>query len=169
MQQTTPAKPWYKELWFWLLVSPMLTLLVSVPIMLTTAFKGADDRVLDNYYKEGRMINHRFEEQKLASLLNLHGDIVVDLDTGLLQIIFKSPINVPEISVEFSHPAKKELDWTQTIKLTGPDRYSGSVDEVAGRWYVVLTGEHQGQVWRIPTEIVIEPSGRSSQSFRAEF
>lgn len=168
MQQTNPVKPWYKELWFWLLVSPMLTLLVSVPIMLTTAFKGADDRVLDNYYKEGRMINHRFEEQKLASLLNLHGDIVVDQEAGLLQVNFKSPINVPEITLEFSHPAKKELDWTQTLKLTGPERYSAPINDAAGRWYVLLTGKHQDKTWRIPSEIVIEPSGRTRQPFKAE-
>lgn len=168
MQQSTPAKPWYKELWFWLLISPMLTLLVSVPIMLTTAFKGADDRVLDNYYKEGRMINHRFEEQKLAVLLNLHGEVAVDQKTRELWVSFKSPINVPQITLAFSHPAKKELDWTVDLTLTGPERYRAALPQVSGRWYLLLTGQHQEQTWRIPSEIIIEPNGQTRQPFKAE-
>lgn len=168
MQSVNNAKPWFKELWFWLLISPMLTLLVSVPIMLTTAFKGADDRVLDNYYKEGRMINHRFEEQKLAALLNLQGAISVNPSTQELSVLFKTPMNAPTITLEFSHPAAKERDFIVELSLTSPEHYWGMLPKVSGRWYVLLTGKHQDRLWRIPAEITIEAEGRTEQSFIAE-
>lgn len=158
------AKPWFRELWFWLLISPMLTLIVTVPIMITTAFKGADDRVLDNYYKEGRMINHRFEEQALAVKLNIAGVIAFDWQTGELWFEANQSLSGMKLVVEFSHPAQANLDFVLPLIQVDSRRFRADlVPMEKSRWYFTLQGlmpgqedtqEHKSQqVWRVPGEV----------------
>lgn len=155
---TEQAKPWFKELWFWLLISPMLTLIVSVPIMVTTAFKGADDRVLDDYYKEGRMINHRFEEQTLAFELGISGVIEFDWVVGELSFTANQELDSASIDVQLSHPADAAQDLTMTLRKTSATRYRADIDSLSrGRWYLSVQGivqqGEQERAWRIVDEI----------------
>lgn len=141
MNTQTVAKPWYKETWFWLLISPMLTLIVTIPIMITTAFKGADDRVLDNYYKEGRMINHRFEELALAVELNIGGLLKLDWQTGELWFESNQALEGASIQVDFSHPARADLDFSLPLKAVDATRFRADLSVMQkGRWYFVLQG-----------------------------
>ena len=158
MNTLSPAKPWYKELWFWLLISPMLTLIVSVPVMITTAFKGADDRVLDKYYKEGRMINHRFEEHALAVELGVGGTVQVDWAVGELWFLSTEVLPSNSLDIQFSHPANADKDFTLTLKQVSPKRYRADLVQLErGRWYISLLGvvSDNGveKKWRIPSDI----------------
>ncbi|HEY7773543.1 MAG TPA: FixH family protein [Marinagarivorans sp.] len=169
---TEQAKSWYKELWFWLLISPMLTLFVSVPIMLTTAFKGADDRVLDNYYKEGRMINHRFEEQALAFELGISGVIEFDWVIGELSFTSSQALTSPSIDVQFSHPAEAAQDFTITLRRMSPTRYRADLESLSrGRWYLSVRGtvaatgaDQESRAWRIPDEINLADADASNRT-----
>lgn len=175
MNTLSSAKPWYKELWFWLLVSPMLTLVVSVPVMLTTAFKGADDRVLDNYYKEGRMINHRFEEHALAVQLGVTGVLAFDWTVGELWFTAEKPLTSNNLDLYFSHPANANKDFSLTLKQVSPNRYRADLDGMErGRWYISLQGtvNHEGveSHWRIPSDVNlanVDASNRTSKELIA--
>ncbi len=154
------AKPWYRELWFWLLVSPMLTLIVTVPIMITTAFKGADDRVLDNYYKEGRMINNRFEEQALAVNLKMGGVIVFDWQTGELWFNANQDIAKTHLLVAFSHPANAALDFSLPLKQVDARRFRADLTSMQkGRWYFALQGTLQEALAPQPLKATPTPAG----------
>ena len=147
------AKPWYRQLWFWLLISPMLTLIVSVPIMLTTAFKGADDRVIDDYYKEGRMINNHFESLTLAVDLNIGGNLHVDWQTGEVWFVANQPLADDALALNFSHPAKVEFDFAVELRSVDNTRYRGDLPSMQkGRWYMSLQGAYLGAPWRIASE-----------------
>ena len=173
------AKPWFRELWFWLLISPMLTLIVTVPIMITTAFKGADDRVLDNYYKEGRMINHRFEEQALAVSLNIAGVMEFDWQTGELWFEANQTLSNMNLVVEFSHPAYANLDFVLPLKSVDSRRFRADlVPMEKSRWYFTLQGAMKAEdstkdnstkdnsakdnsltkIWRVPGEVNLADS-----------
>ena len=154
MTTEVAAKPWYKETWFWLLISPMLTLIVSVPIMLTTAFKGADDRVLDDYYKEGRMINNRFEAKALALEHDITASIEFDWVTGEAWLNANQPLPSDSLRLFFSHPAKADLDFSLTLKQVSAQRYRADIPSMArGRWYLELEGDIEGETWRISDEV----------------
>jgi hypothetical protein len=155
-------KPWYRELWFWLLVAPLLTLLVSVPIMLITAFKGADNRVVDNYYHEGRMINHRFEEQALAVELGISGQLGFDWASGEVWFISNKLLDVPALNLLFSHPSRANQDFQVVLYNVGERRYRADLSSMSkGRWYIALQGIDPSQTplkpWRLLAEINIAP------------
>ncbi|WP_054113839.1 FixH family protein [Marinagarivorans algicola] len=154
------AKPWYREVWFWLLVSPMLTLIVTVPIMITTAFNGADDRVLDNYYKEGRMINHRFEEQALAVKLKIGGVITFDWQTGELWFNANQAISKTQLVVAFSHPADAALDFSLPLKQVDTQRFRADLTSMQkGRWYFALQGTLEEALAPQPLKATPAPAG----------
>lgn len=157
------AKPWYKELWFWLLISPMLTLIVTVPIMLTTAFKGADDRVIDDYYKEGRMINNRFEAQALALTRGISGQLDFDWTVGEVWFVANTSLSEASLNLGFSHPAKAELDFSLTLKKASAKRYRADLPSMyKGRWYIYLEGgltDGEGEkVWRLSETVNLTDS-----------
>ena len=65
--------PWYKQFWAWFILTPLIVVvLVWIPF-LTIVVKNADDTVIDNYYKEGRMINQRADQDRRAQTLGLAG------------------------------------------------------------------------------------------------
>ncbi|WP_280522441.1 FixH family protein [Cellvibrio mixtus] len=76
------AKPWYREFWFWFVFSPLIYIIIMCSITVTIALKGADDVIVDNYYKEGRMINQALEQDQRARDLGLSGDLRFDRTTG---------------------------------------------------------------------------------------
>ncbi len=161
-----PSARAYREPWFWLLLSPMLTLIVSVPIMLTTAFRDADDRVLDDYYKEGRMINSRFETEILASQLGIAGEVMIDRALQEVWFITTPTLDIPTIELQLSHPAKAAWDHTLTLKQTTPGRFRAELPTLHGdRWYLMLLGQaptqalpdgETGRRWRLHAEVRLD-------------
>ena len=154
---TDIAKPWYKELWFWLLISPMLTLIVTIPMMITTAFKGADDRVIDDYYKEGRMINNRFDAQRIAFALNLKGELVFDWLSGELWFTANQALPDEILTLLFSHPAKKKFDFSLVLRRVDDFRYRVDLPSMQrSHWYLSLEGLHDDAVWRITADAELD-------------
>ncbi len=150
---TDIAKPWYRELWFWLLISPMLTLIVTIPLMISTAFKGADDRVIDDYYKEGRMINHRFEAQRMAVALNIRADIVFDWESGELWLTVNQSLPDETLTLLFSHPAKAKFDFSLLLRRVDELRYRVDLPSMQrSHWYLSLEGLSNAKVWRISAD-----------------
>ncbi|HSX84641.1 MAG TPA: FixH family protein, partial [Cellvibrio sp.] len=76
------VKPWYRQFWFWFVFSPLIYIIIMCSVTVTIALKGADDVIIDNYYKEGRMINQALEQDKRAQELGLSGELRFDRATG---------------------------------------------------------------------------------------
>ena len=57
MKTEQDVKPFYRKFWFWFVFTPLIVVVCVSLTMVTVAFRHADDVVIDNYYKEGRMIN----------------------------------------------------------------------------------------------------------------
>ncbi|AQT60137.1 FixH family protein [Cellvibrio sp. PSBB023] len=138
------AKPWYREFWFWFVFSPLIYIIIMCSITVTIALKGADDVIVDNYYKEGRMINQALEQDQRARDLGLSGDLRFDRTTGEVALsIANAPSDaglMPDsLLLMMGHPVKEEKDQLIHLKAIGPGEYRGELlTKPEYSWYLTL-------------------------------
>jgi hypothetical protein len=158
------AKPWYREFWFWFVFSPLIYIMIMCSITVTIALKGADDVIVDNYYKEGRMINQALEQDQRARELNLTGDLRFDRTTGEVALsIANAPADInlmPDtILLMMGHPVKEEKDQLILMKVIAPGEYRGELQaEPDYSWYLTLypisdINQRKGAAWSLSGEI----------------
>ena len=139
-----PSKPWHKEPWAWFVLAPLITVVISCTVTVTIAVTNADDRVVDNYYKEGRLINDRMEEDLAAARLDLSAQVIVDQVLGELIVrLQKTDEDYPEqLFLEVSHPLVKEFDQQYVLQHIARGQYQTEIDEAFQyRWYLRLRPE----------------------------
>lgn len=135
-------KPWYRQFWAWFILSPLIAVVVVSSITVSIAVINADDRVVDNYYKEGRAINMRLDQDLLAISLGIKARLTFDtLSDDLILILNSKSEDLPEfLLLELSHPAHSERDHKLLLTRTAANQYNTELsDEVLNsRWYLRL-------------------------------
>ena len=106
-------KPWYREFWVWFILAPLILVVIVSSITITIAVRYADDRVVDKYYKEGRMINMRHDEDQLARQLGISAELHFDRSVDELTLRLSGPAEVypDRLTLELGHPARAEGEW----------------------------------------------------------
>lgn len=138
------VKPWYREFWFWFVFAPLIYIMIMCSITVTIALKGADDVIIDNYYKEGRMINQALEQDRRARDLGLTAGLTFDRTTGEvllnLNAVQLDPSALPEnLLLMMGHPVKEEKDQLIQLKTIAPGKYRGELlTEPQYGWYLTL-------------------------------
>ncbi len=138
------SKPWYRQFWFWFVFSPLIYIVIMCSVTVTIALKGADDVIIDNYYKEGRMINQALEQDRRAQDLGLSGDLSFDRTSGEISLtIANAPADstlMPEqLLLMMGHPVKAAKDQLITLVAIAPGKYRGElVSEPDYSWYLTL-------------------------------
>lgn len=146
MNDTTEVivKPWYREFWFWFVFSPLIYIIIMCSITVTIALKGADDVIIDNYYKEGRMINQALEQDKRAQELGLSGDLSFDRTSGEVLLTIANPpadatLMPEQLLLMMGHPVKAAKDQLITLTAIAPGHYRGELlSEPDYSWYLTL-------------------------------
>lgn len=146
MNETTEeiVKPWYRQFWFWFVFSPLIYIVIMCSVTVTIALKGADDVIIDNYYKEGRMINQALEQDKRAQELGLSGELSFDRTIGEISLTIANPPTdatlMPEqLLLMMGHPVKAAKDQLITLTAIAPGKYRGElVTEPDYSWYLTL-------------------------------
>lgn len=142
-------QPWYKQFWAWFILSPLIVVVIVSSITVTIAVKGADDRVIDNYYKEGRMINMRLDEDLLAKSMGITATLVFDdeIDELSLRLQQNTPVFPELLQLELSHPIQAELDYVVKLRRVASNQYAAELppQPLRNRWYLRLlpTAEDQ--------------------------
>ena len=141
-QMNEDLKPWYRQFWAWFILSPLITVVVVSSITVSIAVINADDRVVDNYYKEGRAINMRLDQDLLAISLDINAQLRFDTISDDLVLILNAQTGaLPEyLLLELSHPAQVERDHKLLLTRTAANQYNAELsDEVLNsRWYLRL-------------------------------
>lgn len=163
-EEITPA---YREPWFWMVVSPLILVVAVCSVLITYAYTGKDDRVVDDYYQQGRLINKQFESEKKAAELGIRG--VLNFDFTAAEVVAKVESLEPlkEFNLLFSHPSYARNDHSITLEQYAPNHYRAELDQkYMGRWYLILTSESEsGDIWRVATEA--DFNGLESVAFSA--
>ncbi|MEL7400293.1 MAG: FixH family protein, partial [Pseudomonadota bacterium] len=124
-------------------------------------YKQADDVVIDNYYKKGRMINQRIEEDRVAKEAELGADLRFDMMSAevLLELSATDASVLPEtVMLHLDHPVEADFDTQIVLHNIAPGRYRADLDKpLAHRWYVRLmpkvNAENAGKFWRLVGEM----------------
>lgn len=168
MNNISEKNPAWREPWFWAVFSPLILVAMVCSVLVTFAVRGADDRVYDDYYKQGRMINNQFEAENAAIAYKVKGNIEFKFDHQLVSVNLEGRSNPDDIKVQLSHPVNAESDFTLTLHRLSPGRYQGELPSALnGRWYLILRSVESDTelAWRISTEINFDAA--SATAFQA--
>ena len=61
------ARPWFRQLWPWLVMAPPLASVAAGVAMLTLAISSDDGLVTPDYYRQGIEINQRLTREQAAN------------------------------------------------------------------------------------------------------
>lgn len=148
------SEPWYRQFWPWFLIALPASVVVAGLTTVYIAFKGADDLVSDNYYRDGLAINQRLEQDQKALKMGLAADIRLDTESGELFVVIKgAEINASQLFLQLLHPTDENRDRDYVLSLMAPNRYRVDLEvSLNHRYYLRLLPE-PGQEWRLNGEI----------------
>jgi uncharacterized protein len=131
----------WKEPWLWVVLGPLIVTIVTSLIFVYIAVSGADQRVVDDYYTEGKAINHRFEADKLALALGVGASVQIDMVSGEVIVELTGLTVFPDqLSLYFSHPVRSTADITVQLKKINASRYRADLPKaLKDRWYLQLS------------------------------
>lgn|SRR5690554_3533684 len=148
MKTHEDVAPWYRQVWFWFLFAPLFVVVCVSLMLVTVAFRHADDVVVDSYYKQGRMINQTLEQDRRALELGLTADLRFDRETGevFVQVAHTSAaeqINLPDqLLLRLDHPFEADRDQRVLLKQVSAESYRGELNaRPAHNWYLSLLPE----------------------------
>lgn len=160
MQHEEIIPPWYKQFWPWFLIS---ILVFAVVIGLGLAFVSQinpDSMVRDNYYKEGRAINMRMDQDQQARKLGLAASFSIDELTGDISLQLDGTLEpLPSVlNLELISPTHAERDRKIELRHISGNYYTGQLDSsILGRHYIDLSDPAQtgDTSWRLTGEITL--------------
>jgi hypothetical protein len=138
MQSDIP-KVWYKQFWPWFLIIVPLTSMVLSFTMMNLAFTGKDSMVIDDYYKEGRVINLKIKKLQQAKILNISTKTQVFADYVEVTFISGEPENGEALILDFYHSTQKFKDFSVTVLRDANGVYRAPLtDDTLGKWQLSL-------------------------------
>lgn len=153
-------RPWYREPWLWFVLTPLIVVVAVSSVTVTLAVMYADDTVIDNYYKEGRMINQSLEQDTRAQQWGLSADMSWQADGHELTVALHSDmIPMPaSLSLWLDHPFDEKQDAFLVLERRGDNQFYGSLAAFDNLWYVTLApeqnrAERRAAPWRLRTEV----------------
>ncbi len=141
------SKPWYRQLWPWLLIAgPAIVVVAS----LTTAWIAAstDDGVIaDDYYKRGLMINKELDRTARAEAMGLGAVLHVAPDgTARLEMSGLEATAPAAVKLTLVHPTRAGQDRAVTLARAADGVYTGTLGmPMRGRWHVTI----ETDTWRL--------------------
>jgi hypothetical protein len=141
----TDAQPWYRQFWLWVVLTPLITVVCVSAVMVSIAFYYADDVVIDNYYKQGRMINQSLEQDRRALALGLRAQLQFDRLIGEVVVTVKTQTAqataLPEkLLLSLDHRFEADLDQQIVVQQLSPGRYRGELlVKPEYQWYLSLS------------------------------
>lgn len=144
MPKTNEAdQPWYRQFWFWFLMTPLMVVIVVVLTFVGVSLFYADDLVVDSYYKEGRTINQSFEQEARAHAMELKAELNFDQITGEVLLSLHANEDLPpQLLLAIDHPVSADFDERILLREVNPGYYRGDLTRpLEYRWYLTLLPE----------------------------
>ncbi len=154
MKATFPGgdnEPWYRQFWPWFLILLPASVVVAGLSTLYIANRGADDLVVDEYYKDGLAINRQLEKKQRSIDLGITADL--GLSDGYVTVKTSGPVTADTLSLLLSHPLESDRDFSVELRRIAPGIYQALLPaDVAPRWHWTLTLAQAGG-WRLDGDI----------------
>jgi len=145
----TDIKPWYKQIWPWVLIVLPLCAVVASVTTLFIAINNKPDMVVEDYYKKGKAINVDLSRLENAYRLALKFTLSVSGDKITLMQTFGEP-QTAALRLKFIHRTQKIKDFEQLLTANANGEYILNLTQpLAGKWTIQL--ESFDAKWRIQT------------------
>lgn len=146
---------WYQEPYVWLLIAFPLLAVLGGFITLGLAISSNDGLVVDDYYKEGLLINRVLERDQIAADLGLEAGLKLssERDRITLSLRGKHDFTAPgTLHVSFLHATRKGFDHHFTAQKSGDNVYSVDIPLlISGHWYIQIEADN----WRLLRSMTI--------------
>lgn len=152
------SRPWFKELWPWLLMLGPATVVVAGAVTTWLAIVSYDGLVTDDYYKQGLAVNQRLLRSHKAVELGLEADLM--RSGNRLRLLLRTEEHrggfLPaSLLLKLSHPTRAGQDQQIILTFDGQGFYGGKMDgETSGRWLVSI--EDPESQWRLQGEWLLD-------------
>ena len=154
------TQPWYRQFWPWFLILLPATVVVASLYTMYLASSGADDLVVDDYYKDGLAINRQLEKKQRSEALGVSADLAFSDELVTVQVT--GPVDVAELDLLLSHPLEADRDFSVELTRTGPGEYRGALAAaVAPRWHWTLESTGPG-AWRLDGSVASRDIGNAA-------
>lgn len=144
------GKPWYAQLWPWLLMSGPFFVVIAASFSAWLAFTRQDAMVVDDYYKAGNAINQDIHRDVAATNMGLALNLVYDAAKGKINgglYSFGNPLAAP-IVIRLAHATQPEKDKLILAQTDAQGNFSVDLPFLdRGRWEVTI--ENQKRDWRL--------------------
>jgi hypothetical protein len=155
MQQDT--KPWYKQLWPWLLIAiPVLTAVKAVHTIIVMQ-QNSPDLVVDDYYKAGRAINMQLAKYREAALRNLQATILVAGNKAIVRFAENTVLD-GAVHLDFYHPTLANRDFALDAERSGELLYVATLPVTPdGKWQLVVSDA--SKQWKLKATLMLPATG----------
>ncbi len=171
MSDTNDSGPAYRQPWFWFVMTPLIVVVCVSLSFVTVSLYHADDRVVDNYYQQGRTINQSFDQEARARELGLLANLRFDQQTGevLLRLEASPERSAPlaeRLLLMIGHPVDADRDQRVELVQVREGVYRGDlVRALSHRRYLTLLPELEPErmrdaEWLLRGEIQFENTDR---------
>lgn len=149
--------PWYRQFYFWLMVGLPATAVVASLWTVRLAFVGADDLVVDEYYKEGLAINQRLEKLQAAESMQLQAELWITGEDARVEL--NQTLDEAALSLRLGHPLEADLDRELTLVRVADKAYVGKLEPLStARWHWQLEPSVRPE-WRLNGRYETKPQG----------
>jgi hypothetical protein len=141
-------RPWYRQLWPWLLMAGPAAVIVAGAATTWIAVTTSDGLVAEDYYKQGLAINKRLAREDAARRLGISAVVVLQPERIRVQLAGQAP---EALFVHLAHATRAGHDVRLRLTAVAPGAYEAEVGPLPrGRWRVVI--EDPRGTWRIAQE-----------------
>ena len=161
MQHDT--KPWYKQLWPWLLISiPVITAIKAIHTVVIMQ-QHSPDLVVDDYYKEGRAINMQLAKYREAELRNLSASILIAGNQALVRFEKNNSLS-DKIHLDFYHPTLAAQDFALDAERSGASLYVATLPVAPqGKWQLVVSDA--SKEWKLRATLALPATSETKLGY----
>jgi uncharacterized protein len=151
MQQDT--KPWYKQLWPWLLIAiPVFTALKAIHTVILMQ-GNIPEMVVDDYYKKGQAINQQLALYREAELRNLTGNVLIAANQIIIRFNENKTLG-ETLQLTFYHPTMAIKDFELEAQRSGQLLYVATLPHALdGHWRLVVSDS--SKAWKLRASLVL--------------
>ena len=151
------TQPWYRQFWPWFLITLPASVVIAGLTTVYIAHEGADDLVVDEYYKNGLTINRQLEKKQRATALGISASL--EFSAHSVAVSTQGDVSAGKLFLVLSHPLEANRDFTIELERLEPGFYAGTIDRpLVHRWHWILENR-ASPAWRLDGSVDLNPPG----------
>jgi len=142
------VRPWYRQLWPWLLISLPLSAVIAGLATWYIAWRSNDGLVADDYYKQGMEINRSLASREIAIQLGLSAAMSAPAGQFSLMMSAEREITFPQrLRLKVLSPVRAGDDREIELMKVGETYQASDELPLDGRWNLLL--EDEARTWKL--------------------